>query len=138
MAPDECLRRSCLPPAAGLQEQYLKEAQALWSQSLQGTPRKRPPLQRRRLGFEPVAAFFSGRLPAQRPHADGLADAVEGDEKTRARIRFGVEQWMAAAGPEQLPGLQRRGAEKAIETKGESVARACKTCCTTFARAMCR
>ena len=44
--------------AAGLQEQYLKEAQALWSQSLQGTPEVKD---RRFSGdgwaSNPVAAF---------------------------------------------------------------------------------
>ena len=105
-----------------LQEQYLKEAQALWSQSLQGTPEVKD---RRFSGdgwaSNPVAAFSAAAYLLNARTLMGLADAVEGDEKTRARIRFGVEQWMAAMAPSNFLAFNAEAQKKAIETKGESI-----------------
>ncbi|HRM81239.1 class I poly(R)-hydroxyalkanoic acid synthase [Acidovorax sp. IB03] len=107
-----------------LQEQYLKEAQALWSQSLQGTPEVKD---RRFSGdgwaSNPVAAFSAAAYLLNARTLMGLADAVEGDEKTRARIRFGVEQWMAAMAPSNFLAFNAEAQKKAIETKGESIAK---------------
>ena len=107
-----------------LQEQYLKEAQALWSQSLQGTPE----IKDKRFAGEgwasnPVAAFSAAAYLLNARTLMGLADAVEGDEKTRARIRFGVEQWMAAMAPSNFLAFNAEAQKKAIETKGESIAK---------------
>ena len=107
-----------------LQEQYLKEAQALWSQSLQGTPEVKD---RRFSGdgwaSNPVAAFSAAAYLLNARTLMGLADAVEGDDKTRARIRFGVEQWMAAMAPSNFLAFNAEAQKKAIETKGESIAK---------------
>ncbi|RLJ40099.1 alpha/beta hydrolase [Acidovorax sp. 106] len=107
-----------------LQDQYMKEAQALWAQSLQGTPEVKD----RRFSGEgwasnPVAAFSAAAYLLNARTLMGLADAVEGDEKTRARIRFGVEQWMAAMAPSNFLAFNAEAQKKAIETKGESIAK---------------
>ncbi len=107
-----------------LQEQYLKDAQALWAQSLQGSPEVKD----RRFSGEgwaanPVAAFSAAAYLLNARTLMGLADAVEGDEKTRARIRFGVEQWMAAMAPSNFLAFNAEAQKKAIETKGESIAK---------------
>ncbi|MFZ5568390.1 MAG: PHA/PHB synthase family protein [Pseudomonadota bacterium] len=52
-----------------------------------------------------------------------LAEAVQADEKTRARIRFAVEQWVAASAPSNYLAFNAEAQQKAIETKGESIAR---------------
>ncbi len=52
-----------------------------------------------------------------------LADAVEGDAKTRARIRFAVEQWIAAAAPSNFLAFNAEAQKKALETNGESIAK---------------
>ncbi|PIF26032.1 polyhydroxyalkanoate synthase [Acidovorax sp. 56] len=107
-----------------LQDQYMREAQALWAQSLQGTPEVKD----RRFSGEgwasnPVAAFSAAAYLLNARTLMGLADAVEGDEKTRARIRFGVEQWMAAMAPSNFLAFNAEAQKKAIETKGESIAK---------------
>ncbi len=43
--------------------------------------------------------------------------------KTRARIRFAVEQWVAAMSPSNYLALNPEAQQKAIETKGESLAK---------------
>jgi polyhydroxyalkanoate synthase len=50
-----------------------------------------------------------------------LADAMQADAKTRARIRFGVEQWVAASAPGNFIAFNREAQRKAIETQGRSL-----------------
>lgn len=52
-----------------------------------------------------------------------LAEAVQADEKTRARIRFAVEQWVAASAPSNYLAFNAEAQKKAIETQGESIAK---------------
>jgi polyhydroxyalkanoate synthase len=50
-------------------------------------------------GSNPIAAYSAAVYLLNARTMLGLADAVEADAKTRNRIRFAVEQWMAAAAP---------------------------------------
>lgn len=107
-----------------LQQQYLKDATDLWTQGLQGVPE----LKDRRFSGEgwssnPVAAFSAAVYLLNARTLMGLAEAVEADEKTKARIRFGVEQWMAAMAPSNFMAFNAEAQKKAIETKGESIAK---------------
>ncbi|MFN7857794.1 MAG: PHA/PHB synthase family protein, partial [Acidovorax sp.] len=107
-----------------LQQQYLKEAQELWAQGLQG----KAEVKDRRFAGEgwasnPVAAFSAAAYLLNARTLMGLADAVDADEKTRARIRFGLEQWMAAMAPSNYLAFNVEAQKKAIETKGESIAK---------------
>jgi polyhydroxyalkanoate synthase len=52
-----------------------------------------------------------------------MADAVEADEKTRARIRFAVDQWIAASAPSNFLAFNAEAQQRAIETRGESIAK---------------
>jgi len=56
----------------------------------------------------------------------GMAEAVEADPKTQNRIRFAVEQWVAAAAPSNFLAFNAEAQKKAIETKGESIAKGVK------------
>jgi polyhydroxyalkanoate synthase len=108
-----------------LQQQYLEEAAKLWAQGLQGAPGA---LADKRFSGEswasnPVAAFSAAAYQLNERTLMGLADAVEGDAKTRKRIRFGVEQWLAAMAPSNFLALNAEAQKKAIETKGESIAK---------------
>jgi polyhydroxyalkanoate synthase len=107
-----------------LQQQYLKEATELWNQSLHANPAAPD----RRFAADawshnPVAAFSAAAYLLNARTLMGLADAVESDVKTRARIRFAVEQWMAASSPSNFMALNAEAQKKAIETKGESIAK---------------
>ncbi len=123
---------TAMPPAVqfspaklqALQQQYIKEAQELWTQGLQGAPQVKD----KRFSGEgwsrnPVAAFSAAAYLLNARTLMGLADAVEADEKTKARIRFGVEQWMAAMAPSNFLAFNAEAQKKAIETKGESIAK---------------
>ena len=107
-----------------LQQEYLKEAAQLWNQGLQSSP----VLKDRRFAGDawshnPVAAFSAAAYLLNARTLMGMADAVESDAKTKARIRFAVEQWMAAAAPSNFLALNAEAQKKAIETKGESIAK---------------
>lgn len=51
-----------------------------------------------------------------------LADVVEADAKTRARIRFAVDQWVAASAPGNFMAFNLEAQRKAVETQGRSIA----------------
>jgi polyhydroxyalkanoate synthase subunit PhaC len=111
-----------------LQKQYLEEAAALWTQSAKGTQGStQPALADKRFkgdawGANPIASYAAASYLLNTRTLMGMADAVEGDDKTRARIRFAVEQWMAASSPSNFLALNADAQKKAIETKGESIA----------------
>jgi len=107
-----------------LQQQYVEEAGKLWLQGLQGTPAQ--PSDKRFTGQgwaeNPVATFSAAAYLLNARTLMGLAEAVEADPKTRARIRFGVEQWIAAMAPSNYLAFNAEAQKKAIETQGESIA----------------
>ncbi|MCY7371810.1 MAG: alpha/beta fold hydrolase, partial [Polaromonas sp.] len=109
-----------------LQTQALQEWQALWSSALQTDGAAPPPKDRRFADAawqaNPVAKFTAAAYLLQSRTLQGLADAVEGDDKTKARLRFGVEQFMAATAPSNFLPLNAEAINKAISSKGESIA----------------
>ncbi len=107
-----------------IQQQYVKEASELWNASLHANP----VVADRRFAdnawsHNPVAAFSAAAYLLNARTLMGLADAVEGDEKTRARVRFAVEQWMAASAPSNFLAFNAEAQQKAVETQGESIAK---------------
>ena len=110
-----------------LQGQYFKDASDLWNQSLHNSLQVKD----RRFSSEawasnPVAAFNAATYLLNARTLMGLADAVDADEKTRTRIRFAIEQWVAAAAPSNFLAFNAEAQKKAIETKGESIAKGVK------------
>src|SRR5512140_3732578 len=107
-----------------LQQAYIKEAADLWNQGLQvkpGASDKR--FASDAWGANPVAAFSAAVYLLNARTLLGLADAADTDEKTKARLRFAVEQWMAASAPSNFMALNAEAQKKAIETQGESIAK---------------
>ena len=110
-----------------LQSQYFKDASELWNQSLHNSLQVKD---RRFSGdawnSNPVAAFNAATYLLNARTMMGLADAVDADPKTRSRVRFAVEQWVAAAAPSNFLAFNAEAQKKAIETKGESIAKGVK------------
>ncbi|MGP1684642.1 MAG: class I poly(R)-hydroxyalkanoic acid synthase, partial [Giesbergeria sp.] len=107
-----------------LQEQYLAEASKLWTE---GVHAPKASADKRFAGESwtnnPVAAFSAAAYLLNARTLMGLTEAIEGDEKTRAQVRFGVEQWVAAMAPSNFLAFNAEAQRKAIETKGESIAK---------------
>jgi polyhydroxyalkanoate synthase subunit PhaC len=112
-----------------LQQRYLEDAAALWNKGLQASAEgaEKVPADRRFSAeawkANPVSSFAASSYLINASALMGLAEAVEGDAKTRARIRFAVEQWMAACAPSNFLALNAEAQQKAIESKGESIAK---------------
>jgi polyhydroxyalkanoate synthase len=110
-----------------LQQQYMQEALALFNSGM--TPPDTKSDKRfadAAWGANPVAAYAAAVYLLNARTMMGLAEAVDADPKTRSRIRFAIEQWMAAAAPSNFMAFNAEAQKKAIETKGESIAKGMK------------
>jgi len=110
-----------------IQQAYIKEASTLWNKGLSPEAGPATASADRRFAAEawhsnPLAHFSASSYMLNSQALMGMAEAVEGDEKTKARVRFAVEQWLAAAAPSNFLALNADAQKKAIETKGESIA----------------
>lgn len=126
-----------LPASAigALQAEYIKEAAQMWNGAVErltapaagkadGEPAK---LGDRRFAASDWAANPATALTAQTYLLNSrtllkMADAIEGDAKTKARVRFAVQQWIDAASPSNYLALNPEAQRRALETKGESIA----------------
>lgn len=107
-----------------VQQQYLHDATELWNQSLTGAPlAKDKRFADQAWSANPLAAFAAANYLLNARALMGLAEAVDADEKTRARLRFAVEQWVAASAPSNFLAFNAEAQRKAIETRGESIAK---------------
>ncbi|MDH1765866.1 class I poly(R)-hydroxyalkanoic acid synthase [Comamonas aquatica] len=106
-----------------LQQHYVREATALWSQGV-----AQPSiLKDKRFGAaawaeNPLSAWTANAYLLNAQALTGMAEAVQADAKTRERIRFAVEQWVAAMSPSNFLALNPEAQQKAIATKGQSLA----------------
>jgi polyhydroxyalkanoate synthase subunit PhaC len=117
-----------------MQGRYMQEATELWNQSLQALQAPQgvePTAERPKIGDRRFSANDWLASPATAYNAQmyllnartlmQLAEQVEGDEKTRQRVRFAVQQWVDATAPSNYLALNPEAQRKAIETKGESI-----------------
>ena len=107
-----------------LQQNYVRDATELWNQSLQANPS----LKDRRFKGDawaqnPLASFAAAVYLLNSRTLMAMAEAAEGDAKTKNRIRFAVEQWMAAASPSNYLAFNAEAQQKAIDTHGASLAK---------------
>jgi polyhydroxyalkanoate synthase len=119
-----------LQAMSSLQGDYLQQATALWNDTVArldvGAGEKKPALPDRRFAAadwagNPAAAFVAQQYLLNARTLLRMADAIEGDEKTKARVRFAVQQWIDAASPSNYLALNPEAQRKALETKGESI-----------------
>lgn len=117
---------------AELQGDYLKEATLLWNQIVTriggdddgGKPSR---LADRRFSHDewsanPASAYVAQMYLLNARTLMRLADSIDGEEKTKAKLRFAVQQWVDATSPSNYLALNPEAQRKAIETKGESIA----------------
>lgn len=123
-----------LPALTELQTDYLKQATDLWNRNLQeaqsaGKPAA-PHGDRRFAAHDwaenPASAYLAQMYLLNARTLMQMADRVEGDRKTRQRIRFAVQQWVDLAAPSNFLALNPEAQRKALETKGESIAQGIK------------
>jgi polyhydroxyalkanoate synthase len=136
-----------LPPSAlsRLQEQYVSQATQLWNSTIEQLPiagalaaashadtaappkPAAPKIGDRRFAApdwvqNPAAAYTAQMYLLNARTLMQMADSLEGDEKTRARVRFAVQQWVDAMSPSNYLALNPEAQRKAVATNGESIA----------------
>ncbi len=108
-----------------LQSDYVAQATALWNQSLQTGGAAAPISDRRFAAPEwstnPVAAFTAQMYLLNSQTLTHMAEQLQADEKTRQRIQFAVQQWVAMASPSNCLALNPEAIAKAVETQGVSL-----------------
>jgi polyhydroxyalkanoate synthase len=118
---------------AELQADYLKQATSLWNESLarwqQPAPEAAPakPIGDRRFAASewaanPAAAYTAQMYLLNARTLMEMADSVQGDAKTRQRLRFAVQQWVDAASPSNVLALNPEALQRAVQTHGQSLA----------------
>ena len=114
-----------------LQGDYLKSVTDIWNRSLQAMgaegAKAAAAIGDRRFANNawlgnPASAFTAQMYLLNARTLMQMADSVEGDEKTKARVRFAVQQWIDAASPSNFLAFNPEAIQKAVETKGESIA----------------
>jgi polyhydroxyalkanoate synthase len=108
-----------------IQQSYIDDATALWNQSLQAGTAVAPAPDRRfsapAWNDNPVSKFSAATYLLNAKALSAMAEAVVGDDKTKARVRFAVEQSLAAMAPSNFLPLNPDAIKKAIDTNGESI-----------------
>ena len=106
-----------------IQNNYLKEVAGLWNQG----PHVKPAGDRRFASdawvSNPMAAFAAAAYLLNARTLMSMADAVQGDAKTRTRVRFAVQQWIDASAPSNFLAFNAEAQKRAIDTQGESIAK---------------
>ena len=111
---------------AELQADYLKQATALWNASLGQA--EAPASSDRRFAAQewrsnPAASFMTQLYLLNSRMLGRMAAAVEADDKTKARIKFAVQQFVDAASPSNFLALNPEAQKLALQSKGETLAR---------------
>lgn len=106
-----------------MQQQYVSQAAELWQKGFAVHSLGDRRFTAQAWGSNPVASFSAAVYLLNARTMMGLAEAVQGDAKTRSRLRFAVEQWMAASAPSNFLAFNAEAQQKAIDTQGESIAK---------------
>ena len=121
-----------LPPSAvgELQTGYLKQSTELWNQMLgaSGAGSAKAPSADRRFAAPEWAANPTSAYTAQMYLLNSrtlmqMAEQLQGDEKTKGRIRFAVQQWVDAASPSNYLALNPEAQRLALDTQGDSISK---------------
>ncbi len=116
---------------AGLQTEYLQSAAQLWNEAVSqwgptGPAEPAQKLRDRRFSSaewasNPAAAYMARMYLLNARTLMQMADAVQGDPKTRNRIRFAVQQFVDAASPSNFLATNPEAVQRALQTGGESL-----------------
>ena len=113
-----------MPAVVEMQSGYLKASTELWNETLQSKPAAHG--DRRFAAADwatnPASAYTAQMYLLNARTLMQMADSLQGDEKTRQRIRFAVQQWIDMAAPSNYLALNPEAQRKAIDSQGESIA----------------
>jgi len=106
-----------------IQQTYVRELSELWGQG----GRVELPADRRFADAawrnNPLSAFAAAAYLLNARTLMALAEAVDADAKTKARVHFAVQQWIDASSPSNFLAFNAEAQKKALDTRGESISR---------------
>ncbi|MDY0747802.1 class I poly(R)-hydroxyalkanoic acid synthase [Paucibacter sp. R3-3] len=113
---------------SALQSDYLAQATALWNESLKAGAAETKPLPDRRFANaawsgNPASSFVAQMYLLNSKMLQRMAEQVEGDDKLKQRVKFGVQQWIDAASPSNYLALNPEAQALAVSTQGESLSK---------------
>ena len=103
-----------------LQTEYLQAMQKLWLGGWQSSSKDRR-FRHESWAKNPIAAFQVAQYELQAQTMTALASKLQGNAKALERVRFAVEQWLAAAAPSNFLASNPEALEKAAQTQGQSL-----------------
>jgi polyhydroxyalkanoate synthase len=105
-----------------LQNDYSRSLANLWTQMLEGR-QEAPPGDKRFAGgaWQGLHAYLAGLYVLNARFVTRLADSLEADSKTRAKVRFAVGQWVDAMAPSNFLATNPEAQQKILATRGESL-----------------
>ena len=112
--------------ASKLQADYLAGAMEVWNRVLQPGAAPAPKAADRRFAASewtatPGSAFLAEMYLLNSRTLLGMVEELQADQKTKARVRFAVLQWIDAASPSNYLALNPEAQHKALTTHGESL-----------------
>ncbi|RYF84041.1 MAG: class I poly(R)-hydroxyalkanoic acid synthase, partial [Comamonadaceae bacterium] len=99
-----------------LQRDYTEQAAELWRQGFAAQPAGDKRFVGDAWSRNPMAAFSAAVYLLNARTMLSMVDAVDADAKTQARLRFAVEQWMAASAPSNYLAFNAEAQQKAVES----------------------
>jgi len=117
---------------------YARECLGLWQQATAQNTGP-PDLSDRRFKSDawktnPVLGFVAAGYLVGARHLDELVNAVDADAKTRGRIRFAVQQWVAAVAPSNFLLLNPDAQKSLLDSNGDSLRRGVMNLLTDITR----
>ena len=104
-----------------IQKNYVAELTDLWRQGGQTPLPKDRRFADAAWVSNPISHYAAALYLLNAKTVTALAEAVQGDEKTKNRVRFAVQQWVDASAPSNFLALNAEAQKKALETQGESL-----------------
>jgi polyhydroxyalkanoate synthase len=107
-----------------IQQDYVTQASQLWNQALEqpeGIELKDKRFASPSWKSNPGSAFMASMYLLNANTLKRLADNLQGDLRSREKIRFAVSQWVDAASPSNFLAFNPEAQKLAMDTQGESL-----------------
>ena len=119
-----------LPPSPDqlmqLQQDYLTQLASLWTDFFQNPAKSSEPIADSRFSDpawqnNSLASFYARAYLLNSDFMNRLAETIDGDRKTKQRVKFAVSQWVDAASPSNFLATNPKAQQTLLESRGESL-----------------
>jgi len=109
-----------------MQQEYVQRLTGLWQDFFAHPERTTAPIADPRFSDpswqkNSLASFYARTYLLNAEFLTRLAESVQGDPKTRKRVKFAVSQWVDAASPANFLALNPKAQQTLLDTNGESL-----------------